>query len=152
MRIDIRPMEPKDAHAISRMAFRHGHYLNELGDNIDPQLTPQKFLEDGFGEDPAFWGWVAQEKNSALQGYLLYTKSYDTDRAVRYLFVIDLWVEEAQRGKGTGQALMQHLHRWASDRNFAYLKWDVYRPNIKAKAFYKKLGAEEDQVDCMIWE
>ena len=44
-------------------------------------------------------------------GYLLYTFGYDTDGAMRFLFVIDLAVDKQVRGRGIGRALMEHLNR-----------------------------------------
>ncbi|MFN8457818.1 MAG: hypothetical protein U0401_24715 [Anaerolineae bacterium] len=64
-------------------------HLRSVGDETDFQFNAEVYRRDGFGDHPAFAGIVA-ELDQRLVGYLLYTFGYDTDRALRYLFVIDL--------------------------------------------------------------
>ena len=66
-------------------------YLRALGDCTEFVFTADTYLRDGFGSHPAFSGLVA-ELGGKVIGYLLYNFGYDTDRAMRLMWVIDLFV------------------------------------------------------------
>src|SRR3972149_996379 len=101
----IRSITPDDAQEIERLYAQSAAHLRSLGDTTDFRFTADVYLRDGFGDRPAFSGIVAVVEDK-LTGYLLYTFGYDTDRAMRYLFVIDLLVDRQVRGQGIGKALM----------------------------------------------
>jgi GNAT superfamily N-acetyltransferase len=67
-------------------------------------------LRDGFGADPAFSGLVAEFEGRVID-YLLYHFGYDTDRAIRLMHVVDLFVQEEMRNKSCGNSLMQAADR-----------------------------------------
>ncbi len=142
MQLEIRPTTPEDAAEIERLYAQSAAYLRALGDTTDFQFNAQVYLRDGFGERPAFAGIVAV-LDSQLAGYLFYTFGYDTDRALRYLYVIDLLVDQAVRGQGIGKALMDHAAGICRDQGGAELAWAVYAKNELALDFYRKLGARE---------
>lgn len=58
-----------------------------------------------------------------------------------YLFIDDLYVAAAQRGKGTGKLLMQRIAAMALARDVD-ARWHVETVNRAAQEFYKSLGAE----------
>jgi GNAT superfamily N-acetyltransferase len=149
MTIAIRPATADDAFAVERLYAQSAAYLRSLGDTTDFQFSAAVYLRDGFGPDPAFAGIVAA-RDSILVGYLLYTFGYDTDRAVRHLFVLDLLVDEASRGSGIGRALMARAAQICHERGGTELIWGVYRGNMAARAFYERLGAQAlDDVEFM---
>ena len=84
---------------------------------------------------------VAEEAGQ-LWGYCLYNFTYDTDRALRILYVLDLLVDEAARGKGIGLSLMQTTETIAREKSCSELQWAVYAPNQAALDFYHKFGGE----------
>src|SRR5690242_10150905 len=105
MDVSIRPATQDDAAAIERLYAQSADYLRSLGDTTDFQFNAHIYVRDGFGPAPAFAGLVAICADQIV-GYLLYTFAYDTDRALRSLYVLDLLVDEAQRGQGIGRCLM----------------------------------------------
>jgi ribosomal protein S18 acetylase RimI-like enzyme len=113
-----------------------------MGDETDFKFNAEVYQRDGFGEHPAFAGIVA-EVEQRLVGYLLYTFGYDTDRALRYLFVLDLLVDETQRGQGIGRALMDQAAQICRAQGGGELFWEVYVKNQLALDFYHRLGASE---------
>ena len=117
-------------------------HLRLLGDQSDFRFNAHIYRRDGFGHKPAFSG-VVSVLNGELVGYLLYTLAYDTDRAVPYLFVIDLMVDEQLRGQGIGKALMGRAASICQAVGGDELFWAVYERNRLAMDFYKRLGAEE---------
>jgi GNAT superfamily N-acetyltransferase len=58
------------------------------------------------------------------------------------LWLDDLFLDEAFRGKGIGKAFMHFMHEIARKNNCARFEWMVVDWNEPAIAFYKRLGAE----------
>lgn len=129
-----------DANSIGALALQFATYLRGLGDTSEFRLTAEAFLRDGFGENPAFFTLVAVEKGQLI-GYLLYHFGYDSDRAVRTLFIADLYVEAAKRNHGVGQALMEQAAKNARTGDAEYMIWAVYHLNNLATKFYEGRGA-----------
>jgi ribosomal protein S18 acetylase RimI-like enzyme len=147
MTVTVRPIRREDAESIVGMQTEFGAYLVSLGDHWDPKFTEARYLEDGFGPDPAFNGFIAEEadkpQGDVPLGYLLYTPTYDSDTAQRGIFVIDLWVRPWTRRLGVGRKLMTATADLARQRGGDFLLWSVYRPNTLARQFYDKLGGKE---------
>ena len=142
MTLSIRSLTPEDAAAVERLYQQSAAYLRSLGDETDFRFSAQVYRRDGFGAKATFCG-IGAVLNDQLVGYLLYTFGYDTDRAVRYLFVLDLLVEEQVRKQGIGKALMNEATLLCRAAGGSELFWLVYDKNEGAKRFYRKLGAEE---------
>ena len=141
MSIRVRPLTLDDAEAVARLYAQSAAYLRALGDDTDFQFSAEVFVRDGFGPRAAFSG-LGAEVEGVLGGYLLYTFGYDTDRALRYLFVLDLLVDEPMRRHGVGRALMEHAAMVCREAGGQELFWAVYAPNQAALDFYTRLGAE----------
>lgn len=142
MEISIRPLKFEDASAIERLYNQSAEYLRSLGDETEFQFNAQSYQRDGFGQNPAFAGFCAL-LGEQIVGYLIYTFSYDTDKASRYLFVLDLLVDQQLRQKGIGKTLMQYALDHCRASGGRELFWAVYYKNEAALKFYAQLGAEE---------
>lgn len=136
----IRKLETADVDAVQEMVRDFGAYLTALGDAWSHNFTAERYLADGFGPDPAFRGFIAEDAAGAL-GYILAAPGYDVDRAIRIEIVIDLWVRERARGQGVGRALMEAVADLARERGARQLLWSVFKPNTLAAGFYRSLGA-----------
>jgi GNAT superfamily N-acetyltransferase len=148
MTITIRPLIAADADMVAAMSRNFHLYLQALGDTDPYGFNRERYLEDGFGSDPAFGGFLA-ETAAGPAGYLLHCPNYDVDLAIRQMMVIDLWVEPRARGAGTGRKLMQAAADYARSRGAKRLIWAVYRGNQMAMDFYGRLGAE--RIDALDW-
>lgn len=137
----IRDITPDDAEALARMWGDFGRYLRDLGDTDDQNFGVEAILRDGFGPDPAFSGIIA-EVGGEPSGYLLYHFGYDVDKAIRIMFVVDLWVDATARRHGIGRALMAEAAARCRARGGRELLWAVFTPNRIAIDFYRRLGAE----------
>jgi ribosomal protein S18 acetylase RimI-like enzyme len=137
----IRDITPEDAEPLARMWADFGRYLRALGDTDEQNFGVDAILRDGFGPDPAFSGIIAEREGTPC-GYLLYHFGYDVDRAMRLMFVIDLWVDTAARRHGIGRALMREAAARCRARGGRELLWAVFAPNRLAIDFYQRLGAE----------
>jgi GNAT superfamily N-acetyltransferase len=147
----IRNATPADADAIGTLAGEFQAYLRALGDRTHFEFTAETYLRDGFGPNPAFSGLVA-ERDGRVISYLLYHFGYDTDRAMRLMHVIDLYVYESQRRRGVGEALMRRAAEICREAGGRELIWSVFSPNTLAFQFYEHLGAKRIKaLEFMYW-
>jgi len=63
------------------------------------------------------------------------------------LYLDDLYIGEMYRGHGLGSQLMDAVFQIAREQNCKKVKWQVSKWNKSAIEFYKKKGAEIDDVD-----
>ena len=73
-------------------------------------------------------------------GFALYFYSFSTFLAKPGIYLEDLYVLEAHRGKGFGKALLAHLARLAVENDCGRLEWAVLDWNEPSIEFYKSLG------------
>ena len=59
------------------------------------------------------------------------------------LFVNDLCVDEAARGRGVGKALMEHVKQVASEAGCRSITLNVWACNEGARRFYEAIGMQE---------
>jgi ribosomal protein S18 acetylase RimI-like enzyme len=140
MYVAIRPSTAHDAASIGSLAAEFQSYLRALGDYADFDWNAKKYLRDGFGENAAFEGLVA-EVNSEVIGYALYHFGYDTDRGQRLIYLIDLYISEQFRRSGIGEKLMGRLCEIGRTKGAELIVWSVLKRNASAISFYEKLGA-----------
>jgi GNAT superfamily N-acetyltransferase len=140
MPLSIRPAAAADADAVDALGREFVEYLNALGDAKAHSLTAEEYLRDGFGDDPAFAGLIAEQDGDVI-GYLLYTPGFDLDRGGRFLYVVELFVRARARRTGAGRALLDAAAGIGRERGYAQMSWSVYAPNGTARGFYERLGA-----------
>lgn len=63
------------------------------------------------------------------------------------IYLDDLYVKEVFRGQGIGSAIMQKVFDIGRKNNCKKVRWQVSNWNSKAIAFYKKMGAEINEVE-----
>lgn len=147
----IRPAQKSDATAIEALFTEFVTDLRAIGDETEYRFGAQKYLQDGFGTDPAFRGLVAEDE-SAIVGYLLFAKCYDGEY-VRYFSIVDVYVQRAFRGKGIGRMLMNATREIAHKEGITRLSWFVHKNNVEAIRFYETLGAQiSGDVHNMYWD
>jgi GNAT superfamily N-acetyltransferase len=74
-------------------------------------------------------------------GFALFFHNYSTFLGQAGIYLEDLYVDEAQRGKGFGKALLVYLAKLAQARGCGRLEWSVLNWNEPAINFYRSLGA-----------
>jgi len=113
-------------------------------------VTLEHFEESGFAKNPVWWAFVA-ENDGLILGFALYYIRYSTWKGQR-MYLEDILVTEAARGKGIGKLLMDRLIVEAKEKNFSGIVWQVLEWNEPAINFYKKYNASFDAewVNCSI--
>ena len=74
-------------------------------------------------------------------GFALFFHNYSTFLGKPGIYLEDLFVRPAHRGRGVGKALLAELARLARDRGCGRVEWSVLDWNEPSIAFYKSLGA-----------
>lgn len=77
----------------------------------------------------------------APAGFALYFHNFSTFLGRPGIYLEDLFVEPAHRGKGIGKALLVEVAKIARERNCGRLEWAVLDWNQPAIDFYRGLGA-----------
>jgi GNAT superfamily N-acetyltransferase len=102
--------------------------------------TEDQIRESLFGSRPyaeCVFGCVGGEP----VGFALFFHNYSTFLGQPGLYLEDLYVQPAARGKGVGKKLLAHLAQLAVDRNCGRLEWAVLNWNQPAIDFYQGIGA-----------
>ena len=104
--------------------------------------TEADFLRDGFGARPRFEAVIADEDGQPA-GFALWFYNYSTWTGRHGLYLEDLFVRPAHRGRGIGKALLVHLARLAVEQGCARYQWQVLDWNTPSIRFYEALGARK---------
>jgi ribosomal protein S18 acetylase RimI-like enzyme len=124
------------------------HLSKDIGDAHG--ATADMLRAAGFGDNPAFRALLA-EQDGEVVGAALYSPVFSTVRAGAGVYVSDLWVSEAARGKGLGRRLLQAVTGDAGAVwNARFLKLVVYDDNPQARAFYDRLGFSASQGEIIL--
>jgi len=133
----IRPATISDA-ALLRTMIRE---LAEFERELELVTIGEEELErDGFGKNPRFRALIA-EWDSQPAGYALFFGYYSTWSGPG-LFLEDLFVREAFRGRGIGKSLLAAVARIALEEQCYGIHWEVLDWNERAIELYKALGAD----------
>ncbi len=133
----IEPARPEDVPAIIRL-IRELAEFERLAHEV--QIEPGPLNEHLFGAHPYAEAIMARVGAETV-GFALFFHNYSTFVGRPGLYLEDLYVGPAHRGRGYGEALLQHLARLALARGCGRFEWSVLDWNEKAIAFYRKLGA-----------
>lgn len=103
-------------------------------------ITEADLIRDGFGENPLFHTFVAEE-NDEIIGMALYYYRYSTWKG-KTIHLEDLVVRENKRGTGAGFALYSAVIEQGKKDNVRRIEWNVLDWNTHAINFYEKSGAK----------
>jgi GNAT superfamily N-acetyltransferase len=114
------------------------------------QTTEAIVARDGFGANPEFRALIAESEGEPA-GFALFFPYYSTWRGAG-LYLEDLYVRPAFRGRGIGTALFARVARIAEQENRCFIKWSVLDWNQPAIDMYKALGADflDDWRDALL--
>jgi len=133
----LRAAEPRDLTAIVGLIreladFEHlSHLVETTEDKLRPHL---------FGARPVAEAAVA-EVDGAVVAFALFFTNFSTFLAQPGLYLEDLYVRPALRGRGIGRALLEHLGALAVERGCGRFEWSVLDWNANAIRLYEGMGA-----------
>ena len=94
-----------------------------------------------FAESPLLFCEIAEWQGEPV-GFAVWFVNYSTFSGRHGIYLEDLFVRPAQRGKGIGKALLAELARQCVANGWSRLQWAVLDWNTPSIEFYKSLGAE----------
>jgi GNAT superfamily N-acetyltransferase len=103
-------------------------------------IQEETLTRDGFGSQPKFRSLIAEWDGEAI-GYALFFDFYSSWKGSG-IFLEDLFVREAFRGRRIGRALLCQVARIARQEGSYGMRWEVLDWNESAIKFYKSLGGE----------
>jgi len=135
--IALRPARPGDVPLVLAL-------IRELADFerlADAVVADEAVLSASlFGPTPAAEVVIAEADGEAA-GFAVFFHTFSTFVGRRGLYLEDLFVRPAYRGRGIGAQLMRHLAALAVERGCGRFEWTVLDWNAPALAFYRRLGA-----------
>lgn len=93
-----------------------------------------------FGDRP-YAEVILIEEDAAPAGFALFFHNFSTFLGKPGIYLEDLFVDPAHRGKGYGKALLKRLAEIAVERECGRLEWSVLDWNQPSIDFYVSLGA-----------
>lgn len=138
MSIAIRPARPADAALIHAFILELAVY-EKLSHEV--VASPADTAAALFGPAPRAFCEIA-EADGEPAGFALWFYSYSTFLGRHGLYLEDVFVQPAFRGRGLGKALLKHLARRCVTERLGRFEWRVLDWNAPAIAVYRALGAE----------
>ena len=137
MPLTIRSATPADVPLV--LEFIRG--LAEYERLPDEVVATEALVHEAlFGAWPAAEVLIADLDGEAA-GFALFFHNFSTFLARRGLYLEDLFVRPALRGRGVGRALLARLAAIARERGCGRFEWSVLDWNADAIAVYERLGA-----------
>jgi GNAT superfamily N-acetyltransferase len=134
----IRPAQPSDVAHIHGMIVELAVFekLEHL------VVATEALLHEGlFGSKPSCEAIIGEE-NGEVVTFALFFHNFSTFLTKKGLYLEDLYVRQAYRGRGYGTRMLQHLARIAVERQCGRFEWSVLDWNEPAINLYKAMGAD----------
>lgn len=134
----IRPARPDDVAHIHAMIIELAVFekLEHL------VIATEALLHEGlFGQRPACEAIIGEEHGDVVT-FALFFHNFSTFLTRKGLYLEDLYVKQAHRGKGYGRQMLVALAQLALERQCGRFEWSVLDWNEPAINFYKGMGAE----------
>lgn len=138
MSVTIRPARPADASLIYSLICELAEY-ERLSHDVDS--TEQQIAAALFGPQPRVFCDLAELDGEPV-GFALWFLNFSTFRGRHGLYLEDIFVRPAHRGKGIGKELMRNLARHCVERGYARFEWTVLDWNEPSIEFYRSIGAD----------
>lgn len=140
MDLTLQPAEPADVPLL--LEFMQGYYafegINYVEDTATQALT-RLISSDQFGRV-----WLIRLQGRAV-GYIVLTFGYSLEMGGRDAFIDELFLIEAERGKGVGKRVMELIQAEAGRLGIHALHLEVSRENERAQRVYSAAGFQARQ-------
>jgi len=107
---------------------------------LEAKATLEQINESLFSDDPHAFCHVV-EVDGTVVGISIWFLNYSTWLGKPGIYLEDLYIDPAYRGKGFGLALLKELARICIERDYERLQWWVLDWNEPSIEFYKSIGA-----------
>lgn len=132
----IRPAEPRDIGLILELIRELAAY-EKMSDQV---VATEEGLRAALFERQVAHAMIAEEASVPV-GFALYFFNFSTFEGHEGLYLEDLFVRPAYRGKGYGKALFSALADVAQTHGCPRFEWSCLDWNTPSIGFYRSLGA-----------
>lgn len=136
-RIEIRPATEADVGLVLEFIRGIAEYERLAHEVVATEATLRESL---FGARPAA-EVVLGYLDGQPAGFAVFFHNFSTFLGRPGMYLEDVFVKPAFRGRGLGEALLRHVAREAVRRHCGRFEWAVLDWNEPAIRFYRKLGA-----------
>ena len=105
------------------------------------KCSPESLARSLFDDDAVAYAMMIEQSGVPI-GYVIYFYNYSTWEAARGLYLEDLYVDPAYRGKGAGMLAMQTLAALSLEKGCKRFEWSVLDWNKPSIDFYEAIGAK----------
>ncbi len=133
----VRRATPADVPAMVQLVYDLAEYEKLRSECT---LNAEQLHEALFGPAPALFAHVAVHADTVV-GIAIWFRNFSTWTGVHGIYLEDLYVSPAARGKGFGAGLLSALARECVEHGYPRLEWSVLTWNTPAIEFYRGLGA-----------
>src|ERR1700694_3458727 len=137
MSLTIRRARPDEAGLVLSLVRELAEYEKLLH---EVEATEAMIGAALFGSNPRLFCEIA-EWNGEPAGFAVWFINFSTFNGRSGIYLEDLFVRPAQRGKGIGKALLAHLAGECVANGWSRLQWAVRDWNTPSIEFYRSLGA-----------
>lgn len=134
---EVREVSAEDVPLILTLIGELAEYERLSHEVVATEDSLQEWL---FGEKPVAEVLIAERRAEAA-GFALFFHSFSTFLGRPGIYLEDLYVRPAFRGRGMGKAMLVHLAKLAKERGCGRLEWSVLDWNEPSIRFYESLGA-----------
>lgn len=134
---ELRPARADDARGILACIAALATYEKEP-DAVENSV--EALVETLFGADPRAFAHVV-ERDGEVRGIAVWFLTYSTWTGTHGIWLEDLYVHEADRGRGYGTALLAALAALCVERGYRRFEWTVLDWNEPSIEIYRALGA-----------
>ena len=136
MSLSIRPARPGEASLVFQFVRQLAEY-----EKLEHEVEATEAMIDAalFGEQPRVFCDIAEWDGEPV-GFAVWFLNFSTFSGRPGIYLEDIFVRPAFRGRGVGRALMVHLARKCVENGWARLQWSVLDWNTPSIEFYKSLG------------
>ena len=138
MSITIRAAKPADSALIFSLVRELAEY-ERLSHEVT--ATEQQIAAELFTPQPRLFCDLADWSGETV-GFAVWFLNFSTFSGRYGIYLEDIFVRPAFRGKGIGKALMRYLAQRCVAQNFARFEWSVLDWNKPSIDFYRSIGAD----------
>ncbi len=138
--LDISPANAADVPLILALINELAEYERLRHESIATEMSIHKAL---FGPQPCAEAVIARF-DAEPAGFALFFHNFSTFLGKPGLYLEDLFVRPAYRGRAIGKSLLRYLAALALKRDCGRFQWQVLDWNQQSRDFYESLGAQAD--------
>ena len=104
------------------------------------KTTVSEIEKSLFSPNATAFALICEEDGVSI-AYAIYFYNYSTWLGKNGIYLEDLYVSEAKRGRGAGKAMLKYLAQKALSENCGRFEWSCLDWNTPSREFYESFGA-----------